>query len=224
MKKITVVFLCMLVIFLLASCKKEQHENDVSKNETESVSDFTYMAEEQGIAIMSACRMAAADNKETLGIVVLNNSDKTLQYAEIIGLFSDGTIYKYQVSTLPPDEMCYVEEVAASPYRQLSDGFTGFEISSVAFFQKEPSVCSDILQFSSNDGILNVKNISDTDITDNIVVYYKDYKDNCFTSGKTYRTTFKDGLSSGEIKQQTAKNFRQGESIVMFVQFVSEVE
>ena len=93
----------------------------------------------------------------------------------------------------------------------------------MAYFRQEPSVYSDILQFSSADEILNVKNISEREITDSIVVYYKDYKDNSFTSGKTYRITFKGGLASGEIKQQPAKNFKPGESIIMFVQFVSEV-
>lgn len=222
---VSVLFLC---LFSLSACKSNVQPGI---DENLSQSELSYIAQEQGICILSTCRMqpdeelvSLSGQEDAAGIVVLNNSDKTLQYAEITATFSDGTIYLYKLSTLPPGETCFVEEEAASPYRELSEGFSGFNINNIAFFLEEPSVHSDKLQFSGADGVLTVKNISDADITDNIVIYYKDYKDSQLASGKTYRVTVKEGLAKGEITQIAAAHYKQNASIIMFVQFVpSEV-
>ena len=69
-----------------------------------------------------------------------------------------------------------------------------------------------------------MKNKSDKDITENIVIYYKDYAYSRFTSGVTYRVTIEGGLKSGEIKQIPAKHFVNGKSMIMFAQCVDMTE
>lgn len=216
-------------LFFFSGCNPAIPDTDT---EIQSEAHVSYMAEEQGICVMSACRMkpdeegaSFSGNEDTAGIVVCNNSDKTLQYAEITASFSDGASHLYKISTLPPGEACFVAEEYNSPYRELATGFFGFEIRNIAFFLEEPSVYSDRLQFSGTDGILNVKNISEADIADDIIIYYKDYTDSHLASGKTYRVTVKGGLLSGEIKQIAANHYRQNGSMIMMVQLVSsEVE
>lgn len=223
------VLLSLMTVFFFSSCNKNEATPDTK--EPESSDNVSYMAESQGICIMSACRMKAdkedasmSVTEDVAGIVVLNNSDRTLQYAEITASFSDGTAHSYKISTLPPGETCFVAEENNMPYRELTTGFFGFEIIHVAFFAEEPSVHSDKFQFSGADGILNIKNISDSDITDNIIVYYKDYENSHLASGTTYRVTVDNGLKAGEIKQVSANHFRQDGSMIMFVQIVpSEV-
>lgn len=212
-------------LFFFSGCNPDTPDTDT---EIQSEADISYMAEAQGICVMSACRMkpeeegsSLSGNDDTAGIVVCNNSDKTLQYAEITATFSDGTAHLYKISTLPPGEVCFVAEEYSSPYRELSTGFFGFEIRNVAFFLEEPSVYSDRLQFSGTDGILNVKNISEADIAEDIIIYYKDYTDSHLASGRTYRITVKGGLRSGEIKQISANHYKQNGSMIMMVQFVS---
>lgn len=225
-------FLCFSFVFVFSSCKTDENNGENIPAEPESFNEILFMAEEQGIGVLSACRISddtesvsLEHSEDIAGIVVYNDSEKTLQYAVITATFSDNTVYTYKISTLPPGEACMVAEESSAPYRELSTGFFGFEIFNVAFFAEEPSVYSDKLQFSGADGILNVKNISGTDITDNIVVYYKDYIDTQFTSGVTYRVTVTGGLKAGEIKQISANNYKQDESMIMFAQFVSaEVE
>lgn len=232
MKKRITELLCFILsitaVFFFSSCN-----NDITPDKQEPVSDdnISYMAESQGICVMSACRMESdtedaslAVSEDIAGIVVLNKSEKTLQYAEITADFSDGTVHLYKISTLPPGEACFVAEENKLPYRELTTGFFGFEINNVAFFTEEPSVYADKLQFSGADGILNIKNISDSDITENIVVYYKDYENSHLASGVTYRVTVEGGLKAGEIKQVMASHYRQNASMIMFVQLVpSEV-
>ncbi len=229
MKKRITELLCFILsitaVFFFSSCNK----NDITPDKQEPVSDdnISYMAESQGICVMSACRMESdtedaslAVSEDIAGIVVLNKSDKTLQYAEITATFSDGTTHMYKISTLPPGEACFVAEENKLPYRELTTGFFGFEINNVAFFTEEPSVYADKLQFSGADGILNIKNISDSDITENIVVYYKDYENSHLASGVTYRVTVEGGLKAGEIKQVMSSHYRQNASMIMFVQLV----
>ena len=214
-------FLCMLS---LSACNGNVQSDGI---EILSQEETSYMAESQGICVMSACRMQpdeealSSGQEDAAGIVVLNNSDKTLQYAEITATFSDGTAYIYKLSTLPPGAECFVEEASLSPYRELTEGFSGFDINNIAFFTEEPSVHSDKLQFSGADGILTVKNISDADITDDIVIYYKDYKDSQLASGKTYRVTVQGGLAKGEITQIMAGHYKLNGSMIMLVQLVS---
>ena len=90
----------------------------------------------------------------------------------------------------------------------------------VAYFTEEPSLYTDKFQFSGSDGIINIKNISGSNITEDIVVYYKDYEDAQLSSGRTYRVTISGGLNAGEIKQVIASHYKQGRSILMFVQIV----
>ncbi len=227
--RILSILLSLTAVFFFSSCN-----NDVSPDTQEPVSsdNVEYMAESQGICVMSACRMkpdtegaSMSVAEDVAGIVVLNNSDRTLQYAEITASFSGGATHLYKISTLPPGEACFVAEENNTPYRELTTGFFGFEIMNVAFFTEEPSIHADKFQFSGADGILNIKNISDSDITDNIIVYYKDYENSHLASGMTYRVTVDGGLKAGEIKQVRANHFRQGASMIMFVQIVpSEVE
>ena len=227
--RILSILLSLTAVFCFSSCN---NDTTPDTQEPESSDNIEYMAESQGICVMSACRMGAdtedasmSVTEDVAGIVVLNNSDKTLQYAEITASFSDGETHLYKISTLPPGEACFVAEENNQPYRELTTGFFGFDILNVAFFTEEPSIHSDKFQFSGADGILNIKNISDNDVKDNIIVYYKDYENSQLASGKTYRVTVEGGLAAGEIKQVMASHFRQGASMIMFVQIVpSEVE
>lgn len=230
MKKKNNIIACLLICILLAVCFSSCGDKNSPDAvvEPESENEVSYLAQEQGICVMSACRMtpdtesASLSHQEDIaGIVVYNDSEKTLQYAEITALFSDDTVHMYKISTLPPGEACFVSEENNAPYRELTTGFFGFEINNVAFFSREPSVHEDKLQFSGADGILNIKNISEADITDNIIVYYKDYKDSHLASGITYRVTVEGGLKAGEVKQVRASHYTQNESIIMFAQFIS---
>ena len=164
------------------------------------------------------------ENGNVSAVIIKNTTDKTLQYSALTENFSDGTVYSYTASTIPPGEICIVTEDSESPFKDNSP--STFSDKAVAFFQQEPSVYNDTLQYVGANSILTVKNKSDKDITENIVIYYKDYAESRFTSGVTYRVTIEGGLKSGEIKQIPAKHFVNGKSMIMFAQFVdmSEVQ
>ena len=216
-KYITSVILIIAVMFTFSSCKSQSDEEPSTQAEIVSEITVPHIPEVKGISVSSALSL----ENGIAGIVVVNNSARTLQYAEIKASFSGGIEHLYKVTTLPPGELCIVAEENGALYLDNNAGFFGYDISKEAYFTEEPSVHSDKFEFSGADGIINIKNISGNDISENIVVYFKDYKDAQFTSGKTYRITFEGGLAKDEIKQMPAEHYRNGESIIMFVQIVS---
>ncbi len=225
-KKILVYFVCLVSVLSFSGCKKNI-EPEQSEQQSQNVE---YQYEEQGIAVMSSVRIgqgeeaSLAHSEDVAGIMIINNNEKTLQYAEITQEFSDGTVHTYKVSTVPPGEACRVISEGYMPYRSVTEeGFFGYKISKVAFFAQEPSVMSDKFKVSGVDGILNVENISGADISDNVVIYYKDYEEAQLASGATYRVTINGGIKSGEIKQIAASHYKSKGSMLMMIQLVSEV-
>ncbi len=216
-KYITSAILIIAVIFTFSSCKSQPDEEPSTQAEIVSEITVPHIPEVMGISVSSALSL----ENGVAGIVVVNNALKTLQYAEIKASFPGGIEHLYKVTTLPPGESCIVAEENGALYLDNNAGFFGYDISKEAYFTEEPTVHSDKFEFSGADGIINIKNVSGKDISENIVVYFKDYKDAQFTSGKTYRVTFEDGLAKDEIKQMPAGHYKNGESIIMFVQIVS---
>ena len=206
--------------------------NANNASEVVSVSETDYMAQNQGICVLSATKAELTeestdgiDSVDTMALVIFNNSDKTLKYGQVYIDFPDGSYYTFTLTTLPPGAYCRVVEDNNSPYRSIAEELPNIYLENLAFFLEEPSVYSDILLINGTNGIISIKNISESEITENIIIYYKDYINNTFTSGVTYRVTVKDGLAPGEIKQVTANHFRQNESKLMFVQLIpAEVE
>ena len=203
-----------------ASCNKKPETEQTSVTTTEKQEE-KYISDFQGVKVLEKFS-ETTENGNVSAVIIKNTTDKTLQYSTLTENFSDGTVYSYTASTIPPGEVCIVTEDSESPFKDNSP--STFSDKAVAFFQQEPSVYNDTLQYVGANSILTVKNKSDKDITENIVIYYKDYAESRFTSGVTYRVTIEGGLKSGEIKQIPAKHFVNGKSMIMFAQFVDMTE
>lgn len=225
MKKTSTKLFSLLLVFsvllMFASCSQTPSEPEIQSSENIENQQINYIADFQGIRLLEKFTQTT-ENGDVAAVILLNTTDKTLQYITFTENFSDGTVYSYTASTIPPGEICIVTEDSESPFKDNSP--STFSDKAVAFFQQEPSVYNDTLQYVGADSILTVKNKSDKDIAENIVIYYKDYAESRFTSGVTYRVTIEGGLKSGEIKQIPAKHFVNGKSMIMFAQFVDMTE
>ena len=219
--KLLSVLLILSVLLMFSSCKKVPERQEVQPSEVVENQELNYIADFQGIRLLEKFTQTT-ENGDVASVILLNTTYKTLQYITFTENFSDGTVYSYTASTIPPGEICIVTEDSESPFKDNSP--STFSDKGVVFFQQEPSVYNDTLQYVGANSILTVKNKSDKDITENIVIYYKDYAESRFTSGVTYRVTIEGGLKSGEIKQIPAKHFVNGKSMIMFAQFVDMTE
>ncbi len=152
---------------------------------------------------------------DVLMIAVKNTGTADIQYAEIEMPVGTQTAF-FTLSTLPigqtvvvleSNRMCYDAEAAYSTARALN----------VALFSQPLNLFEDRLALQSLDGALNVTNISDEDIVDDVVIYYKNTDADILCGGITYRVFITGGIQSGETKQVMAGHYTTTGSRVMFI-------
>lgn len=150
-----------------------------------------------------------------LMMVVTNNADAPLQYAEI-SLPVGGETASFALSTLPVGESVVVLEQKRMPYDKNMD-YTNATAQNVVWFTEALSLCEDRIQIQSLDGALNITNISGADIDGEIIIYYKNSSADMLYGGITYRVRIAEGLAAGEIKQIISDHYSSGGSTIMFV-------
>ena len=149
-----------------------------------------------------------------LMILVTNESDRTLQYAQITLTNDQGEKAEFALTTLPAGASAVVLEKNRTAYE---NGYGNPSLHNVAFFQEEPSLRPDKLKIQASGGALNITNISDADITDEIQIFYKNSASDVFYGGITYMVRIRGGLKAGELRQVVPSHFNASSSTVMFV-------
>ena len=150
-----------------------------------------------------------------LMVTVRNDSDRTVQYAEILLTGAEETA-RFTLTTLPPGESAVLLEQNRMTYdggRQVEE----IEVSSMALFPEEPSLYEEQLSVQPLNNALNVTNISGADIAGDIVVYYKNASADMLYGGITYRVTIGGGLKDGESRQVVAGHCSAVGSRIMFI-------
>ena len=149
-----------------------------------------------------------------LMLVVTNKNELPLQYAELT-LTCDDVEAEFAVSTLNPGNSAVLLEKNRMQYNEEAI-YSSAEIKHAAFFQQPLSLCEDQVKIQSLDGAMNITNITDSDITEDITIYYKNYTSDMFYGGITYRIKLEGGLKAGELRQIMVKHFyNPGSAIVM---------
>lgn len=150
-------------------------------------------------------------------ILLTNEGDQTLQYAEItLGNAQDEKAY-FSASTLPPGCSAVLLEKNRKPF---APGYEAIALDNVVFFQEEPGMLEDTVKIQAYQGAMNVTNISGADITGTIQIYYKNSAADVYYGGITYMAKIQGGLKSGETRQLMPSHFQSGSSTVMFVMIV----
>lgn len=151
-----------------------------------------------------------------LMIVVENTGDTDVQLAEIEMSVGKQTAF-FKLTTLPAGESMVLLET--SRMQHTDTDFTTAIAKNVVLFQEPLSRREDKIKIQILDGTLNITNISDSDITGDVVIYYKNASSDMLYGGITYRITAADGLKAGEVKQLTGRHFSEFRSRIMFVTF-----
>lgn len=140
---------------------------------------------------------------DVMMVVVQNNGEQDIQLAEITAV-SGETEYHFTLTNLAVG----ARAVLLDTDRQPSGGIlTSAVLGNTALFQEPMSLCEDVIQVTGMDGMVNVQNISDTDITGDVYVYYKYAADDLFYGGITFRIRVEGGLAAGEIRQIPAGHY-----------------
>ena len=153
--------------------------------------------------------------EDVLAIRVTNTGGKYIQTMDVV--LSDGvTEARFSLSTLFPGETVIVPELNRMAFASAPD-FTEAAAEAVALFEEAPGMCEDLVQIQCLSGVMNITNISGADISDDILVYYKNYEDGVYYGGITYRVRISGGMKDGEIRQGSAAHFDPENSRVVFV-------
>lgn len=148
--------------------------------------------------------------------VVRNDGDRAVEYAQIA--LSDGQReIPFTLSALLPGRSVVLLATDKTEYSQNAN-YTATMAQNVAYFTTEPSLQAERLKIQPLSGGMNITNISGSDITGDVVVYYKNVSaDGLLYGGITYRTRISGGIKAGELKQGMTEHFTLGGSEVVFV-------
>lgn len=152
---------------------------------------------------------------DVLAIQITNSGEEYIQTMDVT-LTADETQAQFSLSTLFPGETVIVLEKNRMAY-STAPKFDQAQTSAVALFDKHPGMCQEKLEIQCLNGVINVKNISGEDITEDILIYYKNYVSGIYYGGITYRIRITGGLKADEIRQGTAAHYNPDNSTVVFV-------
>lgn len=140
---------------------------------------------------------------DVMMVIVRNDGQQDIQLAEFTAETDDGT-YTFRLTNLAVGARAVLLDLN----RQSSGGeITGAVMDKAVLFDAPMELCEDRIQVTGLDGMVNVKNISDEDITGDILVYYKYASEDLYYGGITFRIRVEGGLNSGEIRQIPAGHY-----------------
>lgn len=209
MKRIISVLMCISLIFLLASCKSSKDPENEAEGTTES-SKYLYEADSGKIKIVS---LDAADGifvekgrkdevKQAATITVLNDTDRMLEYAEIVFQVNEYERAEFIVSALPAGKECVVMETTA---RQLnSDDKYILSPNGCVFSYCDPTLQNPDAEVKTDGSTISVTN--KTDSLKDILVTYKYFKDDKYYGGIAFRGKF-EKVNPGKTVQKTSSHF-----------------
>ena len=219
-----------LLAAVLVVAVRVHHGNEVKQPEMPGVStpapaDALSFELENGLEITSVGRYAGSfieDGSDDVlsdvcAITVKNNAAATVQYAHITLSIGEGS-YEFDLSTLPSGASAQLLELSRQPLPESTDGLTA-SLTSFAPFDTEPTLCEDVISIDAQDTAITITNVSGSDITGQIYVYYKSAYGDLYIGGITYRTGVS-GLAAGESTTLYASHYSTAYSKIMFVTYV----
>ncbi len=153
--------------------------------------------------------------ENVMSIVVRNDSDKNIQYAEISVAAGDD-FYNFSLTTLPIGSSVFLLEIAKKEYD--AEKLVRYAFSdSVAVFPKGMDLMTDKFTVSGADNYIMVTNNTDADFNGAVTVYYKQTKDGQYFGGITYSATAQNGVKAGKSVVIPSDHFKIDTSKLMFV-------
>lgn len=150
-----------------------------------------------------------------LMVILENRNESDLQYAQITLEFADARAH-FDVTNLPAGGSCVLLEKDRMEYREdLPEAARAENVVLVGDFP----MYADLFEITTADGVINVRNISDADISGDIYVYYKNVGGGMYYGGITYRARIAGGLAAGEIGQIMTNHYYEDASEILMVTY-----
>ena len=181
----------------------------------QSIIDLGYGLEITDVGGYTGAYMEDGSNEivsDVMMLVVRNIGEQDVQLADIVA-FSGGEEYTFRLTNLAVGARAVLLDLARKP--EFEADLESAVLSAVALFEMPMELYEDTIQITGLNGMLNVKNISEKDISGDIYIYYKFAATDIFYGGITFRVRVEGGLKAGEIRQVPAGHYSpEGCSIV----------
>ena len=136
-------------------------------------------------------------------VILKNTGSQDLQLARFTLEYEDFTA-EFEVTNLPAGASVVTLE---RNRRDAAGAPKSAKLSTVVFLQEKMTLLEDRLELSGSTGSIRVKNISDSDISGTVWVYYKYSAADILYGGITFRAKLTDGLKAGESAQIPAGHY-----------------
>lgn len=151
---------------------------------------------------------------DVMMLVLENTAEKDLQMAKIQLVYSDFTA-EFEVTSLPSGESVVLLE--KNRHATAKEEIQSAKATDIVFFDKTLSLQKDRLNVEGNDSTISVTNITKTDISDNIYLYYKNSAKGMLYGGITYRVCINGGIVAGETAKILTEHYTPDGSRILWI-------
>lgn len=151
---------------------------------------------------------------DVMMLVLENTAEKDLQIAKIRLVYSDFTA-EFEVTSLPSGESVVLLE--KNRHAVSKEKIQSAKATDIVFFDKALNLQNDRLKVVGNDGTIAVTNITKTDISDNIYLYYKNSAKDMLYGGITYRVCINGGIAAGETAKVLTEHYTPDGSRILWI-------
>lgn len=210
----------LLCTFLFFGCGKKPSEKETDATTAANLSeyrftdinglDFTAVFSYQGPYVEDGTNEQL---ENVSAIRVLNNSDRTVRYAEITAFTGMGELH-FICTTLLPGRNALLQEVSRIPFNGTQT--TQVKIDSEVDFDSPLTLYPEVFDINVENGVMTLKNISPVPVSGDIYIYFKRTDRDGYVGGITYRIGFSD-LAAGASVSRSSENLTENDFDILFI-------
>lgn len=214
-KIVTMILIVIALVLVVVMVKKDNKPND--KKYIASLGDEIFVEESYGY---DGNFVEDGSDKEVSNIWTLkvsNYSNQDIQFLRIKAQ-KDNDVGVFDITTLKANSSVIVMESNALECPSNSEDYQ-YDIENLAYFQTEISLHSDIFKVMAKDNWIKLENISTQDINSDIYVYFKNYEDDIYQGGITYRVKFAGGIKAGATVEMQSQHYSSKKSKILYLTY-----
>lgn len=150
-----------------------------------------------------------------LMLKVANRGQNPIEYGVITLPVAQGQA-SFTLSALLPGQTVVLLEQNRLPWSS-SEPYLYPTLSDTAYYSRPLDRMEKLVSLQLLEGGINVTNISDEDISGDIVIYYKNKQQDLYYGGITYRLRISSGLPSGASCQLISQHLHKNGTEILFV-------
>lgn len=214
-KIVTIILIVIALVLVVVMVNKEDKSDD--KKYIASLGDEIFVEESYGY---DGNFVEDGSDKEVSNVWTLkvsNYSNQDIQFLRIKAQ-EDNDIGVFDITTLKANSSVIVMESNALECPSNSEDYQ-YDVENLAYFQTEMSLHSDVFKVMAKDNWIKLENISTQDISSDIYVYFKNYEDDIYQGGITYRVKFAGGIKAGATVEMQSQHYTSNKSKILYLTY-----